>query len=241
MAAFVRDPDDHIPSGVEGLSMLTAQQGAVIRKWWESGSVTVPTTPDLLYTSESLEEQRWSSPGKFALFADGKCSQAGSLTVYCEYDVSFYEPAIADEGGKIGSLYAVLANCGPAGGNLYFQTDNSKVEAKNMIKNARAGDVYQLGSPRFYGRNTANVMSGIVSFMYVKVTGTTVYPCYRTGVQLPAVDQAFEYSRCLFEGETVRLINTGSKVAGEAQASQYLCLKPTGELETEVTSSFEVL
>lgn len=88
VAGFVRDPDDGVPhsSSLETLQWLTAQTGAVSKKWWESASVNVGGFKRLFYTTRGVETREYS-PGKFVLVVDGQATQAGSVTVYCDWKV----------------------------------------------------------------------------------------------------------------------------------------------------------
>jgi hypothetical protein len=97
VAAFVRDPDEILPT-TNVLQMLAGQAGSKAANWWQSLVVVVPPTPDLFYTDEGHitegTSKRLLSPGKLVIACDGPASVAGSLTVNLIWTATFLEPAL---------------------------------------------------------------------------------------------------------------------------------------------------
>lgn len=86
VAAFVRDPADEVPKN-NTLAYLTSQQGSKTTKWWAESVVTTSLTKRVYYTSDGVEIREYS-PGRFVLAVDGKATQTGNLTVFCEWSVT---------------------------------------------------------------------------------------------------------------------------------------------------------
>lgn len=94
IAVFIRDPSDLPPDDpMEMLQWAMAHQTAVDCKWYDTGIVRVPETPDLLFTAIS-GEPRLYSPGKLYIIAKGGPAQTGTLTVSLNWDVTLSEPAV---------------------------------------------------------------------------------------------------------------------------------------------------
>lgn len=235
----MRDPDEAIPEGDAALAMLTSQQGSVCKKWWESATIVVPTSSDLYYTSESATELRWSSPGQFVLYADGKANQDGALTVYMEFDVTLSQPSYESSTGKKGSIYNFLADCSVEGGvgNNYLVLDNNKTTPSSILPYAVEGSVYETEA-RSYGRNKDNAMDGVVNFKYLRVQGGKVWTASPNGT--PLTEHAFERTRVFWKDDKTVYRQT-VKLLGETPVSLCHCRTVIVEPESSVRSSFERL
>lgn len=80
VAGFVSDPDD----SVNRLDQLTAVANSVTTKWWQGATVVAPITRRNYFTAHGVELREFS-PGSFYVMVDGKATQAGSLTIFCEW------------------------------------------------------------------------------------------------------------------------------------------------------------
>lgn len=87
VAGFIMDPDDQTVTAPQ----LTASQGSITKKWFESGVVNMPRKPDLLYTS-SGEEMRFSSPASFWIITEGPPSQDISIVLTMRWRVRLSVP-----------------------------------------------------------------------------------------------------------------------------------------------------
>jgi len=98
VASFVADPTDDVPSGAEGLNILTSQACSRTANIYEPSKLVVPARDlkGLMYTSQA-GAPRLFSPGKFVLMADGAATQEGSLVVTCEWEVSLEVPGLEEQ------------------------------------------------------------------------------------------------------------------------------------------------
>lgn len=89
VAGFVPDPED------EGITAadLSASQGSITRKWYESAIVAMPRKPDLLYTSEG-DEERLVSPGCFWMITEGPPSEQTTVVVTVVWNVTLSVPSV---------------------------------------------------------------------------------------------------------------------------------------------------
>lgn len=182
VAAFVPDANDKVPETNFGLSKLTSQQHHCVAKWWQNGVVSVGQLPDLYYTSPSVQEMRWYSPGRFVLMCDGTPSQRGSLTISLDWHVTLSEPSLEGEGevdDRIITLqHALWMKAGED--KIWCDTDDSaaKKELNQNIRlaipSAMPGDTYVLNGPIGYLRQ-GNAIKDIWqrNFWYMK--------CYNEG------------------------------------------------------------
>lgn len=91
VCGFVMDPtDSHVTA-----EMLSATQGSVTKKWYETAIVRMPRKPDLLYTSDS-EEPRLSEPARFWIISEGKPSSDLNIVVTCRWRVTLLNPSLED-------------------------------------------------------------------------------------------------------------------------------------------------
>nr|QLI47702.1 MAG: capsid protein [Nodaviridae sp.] len=89
VCGFIMDPtDQHMTADV-----LSANQGAQTKKWYETATVRMPMKNELLYTSDS-EEPRLSEPARFWIASEGKPSSALTIIVTCRWRVSLQNPTI---------------------------------------------------------------------------------------------------------------------------------------------------
>lgn len=87
VAGFIMDPSDLSVTAAQ----LTASQGSMTRKFFESCSIVMPRKPDLLYTSTSGEE-RFSAPGSFWVVSEGNPSQNVTVVVTMRWRVNLTIP-----------------------------------------------------------------------------------------------------------------------------------------------------
>lgn len=174
VAAFVADPTDHVTDPVR----LQSQQGAVVKKWWESASVRLHTnTGAKFYTSLKDEDLRWYSPGKFQLLVNGVPSTEVDVNVSLSWDVTLSGPSLETETPAVKkvliveeSLWGVKNNyaLGDKGGNMD--------RAASMVPGLPSKDRYE---GRFYYRVPTYVIE------YSEGTGDTgtrqhQFVCYDT-------------------------------------------------------------
>lgn len=92
VCGFVTDPtDDHITADV-----LSATQGALTKKWYETAICRMPPKPDLLYTSDS-DEPRLSEPARFWIISEGKPSSSLTLIVTARWKVRLSNPSLENQ------------------------------------------------------------------------------------------------------------------------------------------------
>lgn len=176
VASFVSDVNDLIPPTEYGLSKLTSQAGAVTKKWWETAVIAAALSPDLLYTSFSIDEPRLSSPGRFVLGVDGRASQRGSLTVYLDWKVHLSVPSL--EGPEMEESKIPTLTLG-----LWTKSGYSDVwflkkpgDYNTLTNDARAGIVnpipnsfFRLSTPRGFTENASNAPGKFVAFNIVHI------------------------------------------------------------------------
>jgi len=93
VAAFVKDPELVVGSGVNGLKRLTAVQDAKTTKWWQSTIIDVkPNQMD--YYCANGNDIRWFSPGRLVILCDGSPNQPVEVTVILKWHVELKEPAL---------------------------------------------------------------------------------------------------------------------------------------------------
>lgn len=234
-AAFVRDPTDLVPSGVAGLNRISANRPSVAAKWWETSTLTVPQTPDLLYTSSKPGEPRWSSPGIFVLGVEGKANQAGSLTIYVEYDVVFSEPSLESESSD--ELHDFACNVSMYGGSRNLCRNGERTtKASEILPRSQKGAIFTFNGPRTYARNKSDQFNGIVNFLFIKHTDDDyLCPCFADGTLY--TDLSYGEPQMFWQGE--KAMQTASpQTQGELTGSQFLCLQPP---ETNSFVSWEML
>ncbi|UOI84722.1 capsid protein [Ceratitis capitata nodavirus 1] len=93
VAAFVKDPELVIGSGISGLKRLTAVQDAKTTKWWQSTVIDIkPNQMD--YYCANGNDIRWFSPGRLVILCDGSPNQPVEVTVVLKWHVELKEPAL---------------------------------------------------------------------------------------------------------------------------------------------------
>lgn len=224
VAAFIKDVAD-LPAGSGALNQLTAQAGSKTTKWWESVTINVGSLPDLYYTSDSLSERRWSSPGIFAIGVDGKCTQPSTpLTVYCRYRVRLSEPSLEDSGDLgVKPMVEVPASLRMERGQWRLRNAQGVTQCDKLIPGSKPGAVYRMPSLATYlSSETASPYVKLRTFGWLKVNSDkTVVPCHE--------DQT-AFSEGVASDETL-VLRAGDAlvyVAGESlKASAYLCVNQT--------------
>lgn len=176
VASFFADPSDQVSPTQFGLSKMTSQQGAKTCKWWETAKLVSPLGKDTLFTSFTPEDPRLGSPGKVVIACDGKASQRGGLTVYVDWDVELTLPSLEgarEDEGSIPSLQCDLWTL--AGSQKIYamtvpgKTDKLDSDARRALPGAEANTTFRLSSPRYFGLNRNNVVSGIVGFARIHI------------------------------------------------------------------------
>lgn len=154
VTSFVRDVSDKISSDQFGLSKITAQEGSQTCKWWETAQVAVKNFPDLLYTSYTKGDLRFSSPGRFVVATDGQSTQAGSLTVFCDWDVTLSSPSLEAETTEKNPTvrYDLMIDSNSTGyiSSLQGMPGADQMEATSMVPGCVVGEIYDLPSPMAY-------------------------------------------------------------------------------------------
>lgn len=183
--SFVKDSTDPVPAGEEGLRRLFAQDSAVSTPIWESASITVTGLTDKYYTNWDATSPRWSSPGQICVMTEGKPSVSGSLTLYVEYDVTFYSADVAPN--AVSGVGEVVVTTLPKKGStphLYLSAGSRNVaydskekpDWQQIFPGSRPGDVLRLPSPRYFLINKDNTPNGLDQFWFLKLT-TDGYCC----------------------------------------------------------------
>nr|UBJ26035.1 putative capsid protein [Sichuan mosquito virus 2] len=146
VAAFVADPDDVIKT----LDQITSVEGSVTTKWWQGASVPARVAKRDFFTSPGLELREFS-PGAFYLMVDGKATQAGSLTVFCEWSVVMHGAVLEapPSSTKVVQMDVFVRN-GHQG--LWADTGNAgdarfSDKASDILGSVKAGDSYRLPYP----------------------------------------------------------------------------------------------
>lgn len=224
VAAFVRDPDDQI-NGKNAANILTATAGSITTKWWQDSSVACPQVADRFYTATTPGQERFSSPGALCIAVDGKATQSGSLTIYCEYDVSFYAAGLEsqpDNGNVV-----VVTDLRMAAGNDYIETGTGKKSAADMfIPTPVVGTVLVLPHPIYYLVNDSGSVTSLACYKYIHVVAAnSVRPCSKTGTDYG--QKTYNNATVLFEGEELTI----SKVPSEnlQKGSEFLCYQRSTE------------
>jgi len=107
VAAFVKDASDVPPEDGSVINWVLAQEGSVTAKWWESSTVAATVPQQLLYTSESVEARSYS-PGRFVVVAIAPSTSVGGVSVICDYEVSFSEPALESVKSTVAPITAAV-------------------------------------------------------------------------------------------------------------------------------------
>lgn len=216
IAAFIRDPED-VPSSSQAPNVLTATQGSVTAKWWETTTVSCGPSPDLYYTANTPAQERFSSPGSFCMAVDGKASQSGSLTIYVEYDITFSMPGA--EAQRDSGVVSVKTNLAITAGKDYISTAAGSQKAADMFTGYKVGMVLRLSSPRFYLINEADKITGMASYLYIKVdTESSVKFCSKAGGEFG--QQTYHNATVVFEGEELVV---ESQPENRLKGSEFLC------------------
>lgn len=95
VAAFIRDSSENAIS----LNGLIAQAGSQTLNWWQSADVTIPSSPDLFYTTLDWANGDWRmvSPGRFVVICDGKATVEGSLSINIHWSVELSEASLEEQ------------------------------------------------------------------------------------------------------------------------------------------------
>lgn len=222
IAAFIRDPED-IPSNSQAPNILTATQGSVTAKWWETSTVSCGPSPDLYYTATAPSQERFSSPGSFCLAVDGVATQQGSMTIYVEYDVTFSMPGLETQ--KDDGVVTIKTNLQMSAGKDYIQTSGGSTKAADMFSAYKVGAVLKFPSPRTYLVNTAGSITGMASYLYLKIDSETAVKCCSKGGG-EFGEQTYHNATILFEGEECVV---QSQPENRLKGSEYLCFKASSE------------
>lgn len=171
--AFIRDPADIVGD----ISSLTAQQGSVTTKWWQSSVVNVAPPNRLFYTSESVEVREYS-PGRLVLMVDGPATQVGSYTIFAEWTVELSSPAL-EQVRQVEPSYTVAYNwftrVGEAGLWMKVGVSSWVCEAQKLLPGCRTGGSYKLPFPITIPSSASN--GRIAHWVYVK-DANRINPCY---------------------------------------------------------------
>lgn len=92
VCGFIMDPED----GSVTANMLTATQGAITKKWYETAIVRMPRKPDLLYTSVG-SDPRLQIPAVFWVISNGLPTTATDVVVTMTWRVALSEPTVESE------------------------------------------------------------------------------------------------------------------------------------------------
>lgn len=223
VAAFVRDPDDHL-NGKMAANVLTATAGSVTTKWWQDSVVTCPQVSDKFYTATTPGQERFTSPGALCIAVDGRATQSGSLTVYCEYDVSFYAAGLEAQQDK-GNII-VRADLRMAAGKDYVETADGKTTAAYMFEPTPVqGSVLKLPHPIYYIVNDSGNIEKLAAYKYLHVSATNVKPSNSGGTEYG--ENSYHSTTILFEGEEL----TVSRLPAEnlQRGSEFLCYQSCSE------------
>lgn len=134
VAGFIPDPDDDSISAAD----LSASQGSLTRKWYESAIVTMPRKPDLLYTSEG-EEERLVSPGSFWMITEGPPSETTTVVVTIMWTVTLSVPSVHTKS----PIVITAADYYPVKGQNYmaFNPEGTNVDFSSLfLKYVPSGD-----------------------------------------------------------------------------------------------------
>lgn len=109
VCGFVMDPLDESVNA----AMLTATQGAITKKWYETAIVRMPRKTELLYTSPGTDP-RLNIPSVFWIISEGLPSTAVDVVVTFNWRVSLHTPTVERESDLSVTLpypvYPVKAN-----------------------------------------------------------------------------------------------------------------------------------
>lgn len=92
VAAFLHDPQMDIGSGETALRALSAVQGTVTSKFWQSTVMTVRATAQEYFTLNG-NDVRLFSPGRLIVLSDGPPTTNVSITILMHWKVSLSRPA----------------------------------------------------------------------------------------------------------------------------------------------------
>lgn len=188
VAAFIRDPAD-VPPKNKILNYLTSQQGSVTTKWWQATVIQVPIAKKEYYTSQGVEVRDYS-PGKIMIAADGQATQAGSLTVFVEWNVTLTQAGLEND-IEVVKEYAALRDMYTRNGYKGLWTKNKtnwdSAAPATEISNAKIGDQYALPFPIPY-QETAAITRNT---WYLKVSSDNV------------ICPAFENAEDAYEGNAI--------------------------------------
>lgn len=91
VCGFIMDPEDRTITARD----LSASQGSMTKKWYESAVVKMPRKTDLLYTSPG-EEPRLSVPASFWIVGEGAPSSDITIIVTFLWNVTLHNPTLED-------------------------------------------------------------------------------------------------------------------------------------------------
>lgn len=236
VAAFVRDPEDSIRTNAANI--VTATAGSVTSKWWEDTVVRCPSLKDQFYTATTPGQERFSSPGALVIAVDGQATQKGSLTVYVEYNLSFYAPGL--EAQKESGVVKVKDTIRMAAGNSFMEVSASKsTKYVDMFEGATLQDgmILETPHPIYYLINDAGAISGLAAFKYLKL-GSKVVPCTEDGT---------DYSELTYGNATILFKDDQCNIRKTAEnfqvGSEFLCnqisLEPSSVASTSLTEASE--
>lgn len=222
IAAFIRDPED-VVSGADAANVVTSTQGSVTKKWWEEAMVSCPASRDHYYTATEPGQERFSSPGVLVVAVDGKATQQGSVTIYCEYDLSFYAPGL--ESQKDSGTVQVLTNLRMAAGNDYIETAAGDRKASAMFSGTLVDNtILEAPHPIYYLINTSGSVTGMASFKYILIKTDSVQPCGAEGTVYS--EKTFGNATVLFAGEQMLI---RKKPENRQVGFEYLCFRANSE------------
>lgn len=89
VCGFIMDPSDTAVTARE----LSAAQGSITKKWYESSVVRMPPKRELLYSSAG-EDPRLSIPANFWVISEGNPSDAIDVVLTLEWSVTLMEPTV---------------------------------------------------------------------------------------------------------------------------------------------------
>lgn len=173
IVGFVRDPADKVTT----LDGLTAQQGSVTTKWWQSAVIDATPPQRLFYTSDSAEVREYC-PGRLVLIVDGVATQTGSFTIFCEWKVeltsaSLEEPkdvSVVTTTKK--NLYIVTGKTG-----LWGDKAGTIDHVDQLLSGAVVGHSYKLPYPVTIPSTSNN--GRVAHWLKVNAANATL-PCYES-------------------------------------------------------------
>lgn len=224
VVAFVRDPADL----VDNIFQLTAQQGSITTKWWQSSRIAIPPPNRLFFTSASSEIREFS-PGRIVIMVDGVATQVGSLTVFCDWRVELSSAGLENP-KQISKQPVVLMDLLIKSGHKGLfgrKTPTSQIDVTDItlqISGAKQGKYYAI--PPVTVNSAAN-QTKIIHWLWC-YSGNDLFVCYDSVNDVET--GAFTQQNLVLRAGTILADVTPVPVSGEVRAP------PSSVLPTEMVA-----